>query len=197
MNAKFKFISRFSILAIMAGTFCAAATVWAIGEDYQDVTANPYLHHSAPKPKSTVVPKPAKQMTAKDQKFLTGALGAGIWEVENGRSAESRAQSEATKRVASRMVAENSQTNQEIIELAKKKGLALSPAGSGAQKIPATHYDKNYLTLAKQDHQQNIRLFEKQAQSGDDADLKKLAARTVPALKRQLGEVENALGKVK
>jgi putative membrane protein len=197
MNSKFKFISRFAIVVITAGGLCAAATVWAAGEEFQDVTANPYLQHATPKPKSSATAAPTKRMSAKDQKFLTGAVSAGVWEVENGRAAESKAQSEAAKSIAARLVAENSKTNQEIIDLAKKKGLALSPAGSGAQRIPAAHFDKNYLTLAKQDHQENIRLFEKQATSGDDPDLRNLAARTLPMLKHQLGEVENALGKVK
>jgi putative membrane protein len=197
MNAKFKFISKFAILALMAGALCAAATVWAIGEDYQDVSANPYLRRATPKPKSTVVPKPVKSLSAKDQKFLTSALAAGIWEVENGRAAESKAQNAATKRVAARLVEENSRLNQEIIDLGKKKGLGLSPEGARAQKFPGGHFDKDYLTLAKRDHQENVRVFEKEATSGDDPDLKKLAARALPNLRHQLGSVEEALGQAK
>jgi putative membrane protein len=193
MNSKSKFVVRLSIVAIVVGTLCAAAT----GQDF-DVTGNPYLRHATPKPKATatVAAKPIK-LSATDQKFLTEAVAAGIWEVENGRSAESKAENQSTKSVAARLVAENSKITQEVIALAKKKGLALSPAGARAQKIPGAHYDKNYLTLAKQDHQQNIRAFEKAAKSGNDPDIRNYAARTLPTLRHQLGQVESALGKVK
>jgi putative membrane protein len=196
MNSKSIFILRLAIVAIVTATLCVATTVWAVGEDF-DVTGNPYLRHSTPKPKATATVAKAIKLSATDQKFLTEAVAAGIWEVENGRAAESKAESQATKSVASRLVAENSRINQEIINLAKKKGLALSATGARAQKIPAAHYDKNYLTLAKQDHQQNIRAFEKEAKSGNDPDIKNYAARTLPALRHQLNEVESALGKVK
>jgi putative membrane protein len=202
MNSTPKLISRFTIIVILAGSFCAAAAVWAQSganpQDFQSVSENPFLRHATSKPKTSATAVPKKlNLSAGDQKFLTSALGAGVWEVDNGRAAESRAQHADTKRVAANLVAENSRINQEIVDLAKKKGLGLSPRGSGAQKLPAAHYDKDYLTLAKQDHQENIRVFEKQAKSGHDPELRQFAARTLPGLKHQLGSVEEALGKVK
>jgi putative membrane protein len=197
MNTKSTFFSRFAILAVTAGTLCAAAVVWAQTQEFEDVTGNPYLRKPAPKPKTTATVKPRKPMAAQDQKFLVGALGAGVWEVENGKAAQSRAQNASTRRVAEHLVAANSRLNQEIVALAEKKGLGLSPQGSGPQKISGAHYDKDYLTLAKQDHHQNIRLFEKEARSGSDPDLKRMAAGALPGLRQQLGAVEEALGKTK
>ncbi len=45
----------------------------------------------------------------------------------------------------------------------------------------------------ERDHETDIKVFEKEASSGDDADIKKWAAKTLPTLKEHLAMVNNAL----
>src|SRR5207237_8653563 len=90
----------------------------------------------------------------------------------------------------------HTQTNNEVVNVAKKKGLEISTENIKAQQLSAgPKFDKQYLTLMEQDHQQTIKAFEKEAASGNDAEIKAWAAKTLPTLKQHLSMVTNALSK--
>ena len=95
------------------------------------------------------------------------------------------------------MVADHSKATNEVVDLAKKKGVGISTDGIKAQQIGAANFDKQYLDLLEQDHQQEVNLFEKEAKSGDDADIKNWAAKTLPMLRQHLAMSKDASSKVK
>jgi putative membrane protein len=95
------------------------------------------------------------------------------------------------------MVADHAKTNKELVDLGKKKGLGISTEGGKAQQIAGSDFDKRYLNLVVQDHQEESRLFEKEANSGDDRDIKNWAAKTLPAIKQHLVLAKDALSKAK
>jgi putative membrane protein len=197
MNAKFSFISRIALAAVAAGNLGVVATLCAQMPAY--TPDNPYLQkRAATPPPSRGTPNPkASTLSAKDKDFLVTAASSGGWEVETGKVAEGKAQSDATRNLAARIVAEHSKANKEVVELAKKKGLAISTENIKPQRglSGGAKFDKQYLTLTEQDHQQAIKAFEKEAASGDDSEIKAWAAKMLPSLKQHLSMVESALSK--
>ena len=198
MKSKFSFIPKITIAAVAAGSLCVVATLCAQQPAY--TPDSPFLQKrlaATPSPSATAAAK-ATTLSAKDKNFLVSAASSGGWEVETGKMAENKAQGAATKSLAARMVAEHSKANKEAVDLAKKKGLAISTENIKAQKLSSgPNFDKQYLTLMEQDHQENVRLFGKEAQSGDDPEVKAWAAKTLPTLKQHHSMVTDALSKVK
>jgi len=213
MKSKLIFVPQFAVGA--AGLF-AAATVYAQGygqpapkpatgaatpppaqeQPYQP--DNPFFRKSSSSPAaSAAAATAAKPLSARDKKFFTDAASSGGWEIATGRVAEQKAQSSATKEVAARMIADHSKTNKELIDLGNKKGLGISTDAVKAQHIAGEDFDKRYLNLVVQDHQEESSVFEKEAKSGDDADIKKWAAKTLPTIKQHLALAKDALSKAK
>jgi putative membrane protein len=213
MKSKLIFVSQF---AVGAAALFAAATLYAQGygqpapkpatgaaappaaqqQPYEP--DNPFFRKSSPSPTaSAAAAKAAKPLSAKDKKFLVDAASSGGWEIATGRVAEQKAQSSATKEIAARMIADHSKTNKELVDLGNKKGLGISTDAVKAQHIAAEDFDKKYLNLVVQDHQEESSAFEKEAKSGDDADIKKWAAKTLPTIKQHLAVAKDALSKVK
>jgi putative membrane protein len=124
------------------------------------------------------------------------AVSTGTWEVATGRSAEQKAQNSATKQLAGRMIADYSKTNQELVDLGKRKGLSISPEGK-PQQISADGFDKRYLNLVVQDQQEAVTSFDKEAKSGDDAEIRKWAAKTLPLVRQRLATAKDAFNKAK
>jgi len=214
MKSKVIFLWQFTIAA---GALFAAAPLWAQGyarpapptgatgpsappttqqEPYQP--DNPFFRKSSPSPAaSAAAAAGAKPLTAKDKKFLSGAVSSASWEIATGKLAQQRAQSSAAKEVAARMVADHSKTSPELVDLGKKKGLGISTAGGKAQEITGGDYDKRYLDLVVQDCQEEASLFAKEAKSGDDADVRNWAAKTLPMIKEHLALAKDAMSKAK
>jgi putative membrane protein len=194
MKSKAIFVWQFTVAV---GALFAVPTLCA-----QDVSGNqpdnPFFRKSSPSPSAgAAVNASAKALTAKDKNFLSAAASSGSWEMATGRSAEQKAQNGATKEIAARMIADHSKTNKELVDLGKKKGLGISTEGGKAQQISGQDFDRKYLDLVVQDHQEESSLFEKEAKSGDDADIKNWAAKTLPTIKQHLALAKNALSKAK
>jgi putative membrane protein len=72
----------------------------------------------------------------------------------------------------------------------KKKHLA------DMAKMKGKSFDSHFISMMNTDHKKDIELFEKQAASGADAELKAFAAKTLPVLKMHL-DTSQALSKIK
>jgi putative membrane protein len=157
---------------------------------------NPFFRKSASPSPAGATTTSATNLSAKDKKFLMDAVSTGTWEVATGRSAEQKAQNSATKQLAGRMIADYSKTNQELVDLGKRKGLSISPEGK-PQQISADGFDKRYLNLVVQDQQEAVTSFDKEAKSGDDAEIRKWAAKTLPLVRQRLATAKDAFNKAK
>jgi putative membrane protein len=199
MKSKANFVWQFTVAI---GALFAIATLCAQEGPQGDLAQpdNPFFRKrtaASPAPTAAAKATTKNTLSTKDMNFLRGAATSGGWETATGRSAEQKAQNSATKEVAARMIADHSKTNQEMVDLGKKKGLAISTEGVKAQQITASDFDKRYLNLVIQDHQEEISVFEKEAKSGDDADFRSWAAKSLPTIKQHLALAKGALDKVK
>jgi putative membrane protein len=194
MKLEFISISQFAIIATMAGSVSVIGTVRAQQED-TGIGSNPHLRSQSlnqQKPATSNV-----KMSQKDVSFIQKAASGGQQEIENGKMAEKQGKSADVKRIGARMVADHTNANKELTELANRKGVKFDTRGVKAQNIGAADFDRQYLKLLEIVHKNTIAEFQTEAKSGDDRDLKAWAAKTLPTLQQHLAMVEGAMRKVK
>jgi putative membrane protein len=57
--------------------------------------------------------------------------------------------------------------------------------------LSGTEFDREFVRMAVEDHQKDVKEFEKQAQKGTDAELKAFAQRTAPTLREHLQQAQS------
>ena|ERR1700719_16890 len=197
MKRKPKFSCRFISAAAAVGSFCIASVVCAQMGTPSMEPDNPFLRKkTSPTPSPGTTKGGAAKISEKDKSFLLNVASTNTWEVKTGSSVESKLQNASVKNVATRLVSDHTRMNNELVQLGKKKGLDISVESKG-QQIPGPNYDKNYLTLIEQDHHESINRFQKEAQSGDDPDIKAFATKSLPILHQHASLIKEAQGKVK
>ena len=181
-------IFQFGIVAIAAGSVCFVGTALAVDET--STADNPNL-----RPKSPAAAK--VYLTETDTHFIQEAVAGNEYEIENGKLAAKRGQGADVKRIAARMVSDHTKSLNEVLALAKKKGVGVTTGTVKAQDLGTKDFDQQYLRLLERDHKHDIGEFEKEAKSGNDSDLKFWAAKTVTQLKGHLAMVQAAMKKTK
>lgn len=129
-----------------------------------------------------------------DTEWVVAAADLSMAEVEISKLALERATTPAVKEFAQTMVTEHGKANDELKNLASQKNISL----------PATLSDKNqkklndlreksgkdfedaYTECMVKDHKEAVDKFKKQAEKGEDADIKSWAAGKVATLEHHL-----------
>lgn len=133
-------------------------------------------------------------MSSQDRNFVMDAAMGGMMEVELGRLAVQNGASDAVKQFGQRMVDDHSKANQELMSLASSKGMTLPAALDDKHQKEVTklsgmtgaEFDRAYAKLMMNDHQKDVKEFEKQSTRSGDPDLKAFAAKTLPTLQEHL-----------
>jgi putative membrane protein len=125
-----------------------------------------------------------------DQQFAEKAAAGGMAEVEMGKLAGKNGQSADVKKFGKKMVTDHTKANNELKKLAKKKSLNLPTAMTADQKttydrlaaMKGADFDTAYMDAMVKDHDEDVADFKKEADGGQDADLKAWAGKTLPVL---------------
>ncbi|AKQ46816.1 hypothetical protein TH63_16185 [Rufibacter radiotolerans] len=143
-------------------------------------------------PATGATPDSAAAIQNQDQAFLMKAASGGMMEVEAGKLASTKAKDAAVKQFGQRMVTDHTKANTELKALAAKKGITL-PAGLMAEHqshldmlskaTAGAEFDQVYMQHMVQAHDKDIMEFERQSASGQDAEVKAFAAKTLPVLR--------------
>ena len=182
MKKSIRFTFPLVLAAIAASGLCFVATAAAADE-------------TSPSPGMTGKSK----LSQADKRFVKKAYRGGREEVENAKMAKDKAQNDATKDVADRMITDHTKANDQLEQIAKEENLDLSKVTPKPMTISGSDFDKKYLTMLKKDHETDIARFEQAANdtgTTEDSDVKKFAKDTLPTLKEHLQLVEDALKKV-
>jgi len=132
--------------------------------------------------------------SAADTDFLRNAAESGLFEIKLGELAQTSGSSQVVKDFGERMVTDHAAMNQAVQDLAGKQNLVLpsdispdekSSYGSLAQRT-GDDFDKTYIAYMVKTHEADLALFQKEADSGTDADAKALAAKTIVEIKEHL-----------
>jgi putative membrane protein len=129
-----------------------------------------------------------------DTKFAVKAADAGMLEVKLGELALAKGVSQEVKDFGKMMVDEHSKANEELKAIAAQKNISLPATLSEDcqetyDKLAAksgTEFDEAFAEHMVKDHKDDIDAFKKQAEKGDDPDLKSWAAGKIPTLEHHL-----------
>jgi putative membrane protein len=133
-------------------------------------------------------------VTDKTSEFAIEAASGGMMEVQLGQMAQQKAQSKRVKDFGSMMVNEHTKANDELKSLAAQKNITLPTALSEKHQKhvddlsgkTGNDFDKAYMDLMVEDHEEDVEKFQDAAQNLPDSTLKSFAAKTVPVLEKHL-----------
>jgi putative membrane protein len=134
------------------------------------------------------------QLSAKDYKFIKEAAEGGMAEVQMGEIVKQKANSQTVRSFADRMVTDHTKANNELKELAAKKGATL-PADlshhersieNRLEKTSGPEFDKKYAADMVKDHKKDLKEFRAAANNSTDPDVKAWAEKTVATLEEHL-----------
>jgi putative membrane protein len=158
-------------------------------------TGNPAVM-SPDTPKTEVAQPPGDHPNTVDQIFARQLHIGNQAEVGLGKLAAERAQSEAVKQFARRMVDDHTKANDALVKLARANRSAL-PKGPDAdpdakavraqlEKLRGAEFDVAYMAAQIGDHQKTVQLLEHEIGSGQDTKAKDYAKETLPTVMRHL-----------
>jgi putative membrane protein len=136
-------------------------------------------------------------LSAKDKSFMKEAAKGGMMEVEMGKTAQQKGKSAEVKKIGSTMVADHTKANNELMAIAKKKGVDLSKEKPMTHSMGDANFDKDYVDMMVKDHEKDLAAFQAEAKNGTDAEVKAFASKTSAVIKKHLDMVKAAQAKMK
>jgi len=130
----------------------------------------------------------------RDAEFAVKAASGGMMEVELGNLAMANGSSTAVKQFGQDMVTDHSKANDELKSMSASKNISLPavPNSDMQKKIDdlkqkhGDDFDKAYIDLMVDDHKEDIDHFQKEADKGNDQDLRSWAAGKISTLQHHL-----------
>jgi putative membrane protein len=137
-------------------------------------------------------------LSAADRTFAEKAAVGGMAEVASAQLAQQKAISPQVKQFAAKMLADHSQANTELQQIARQENITLPSqpdrkhvmAERDLNKLTGPSFDKAYVQEQVRDHEETVALFRQQATSGQDPALKAFAQKTLPILQQHLQMAE-------
>jgi putative membrane protein len=134
-----------------------------------------------------------------DRKFVQKAAEGGMFEVQMGQLAATKASDPAVKAFANMLVDDHSKANNELVQLANAKKVEL-PAGPPRSmrrtlekigKKNGSDFDKAFIhDVGVKDHEHDVKDFQKAAKDLKDPELKAFAQKTLPTLQKHLADAK-------
>ena len=134
-----------------------------------------------------------------DRKFIEEAAGSGMFEVQVGQLAASKATDANVKSFASMLVDHHTAANNELIKIANAKAVELPAAPPRALrkdieklgKKNGADFDRDFVReVGIKAHEKDIKMFEKASKDVKDAELKAFVDKTLPVLREHLAAAQ-------
>jgi putative membrane protein len=145
-----------------------------------------------------------EKLPTNSREFAMMAAQGGLFEVKSSELADKNAASEDVKKFAAHMVKDHTAANDELKRVAAGKNIELPQALDEKHqakldkltKSTGAEFDKEYMTIQVKAHAKTIRMFEAEAKSGSDNDIKAFADKTLPTLREHMKHAREVAGKV-
>jgi len=131
-----------------------------------------------------------------DREFVQKASAAGLAELNLSQLAMRVSTNAAVQQFAQRLIQDHMRSNQLLLQIADRQRLKPAEtmdkkhqtlmtdlnkaAGAGAQ------FDRLFIKHQVEDHEEAVKLFEREAKDGQNAALKQYASKTLPVLREHL-----------
>jgi putative membrane protein len=131
---------------------------------------------------------------AADVRFMEKAAQGGMAEVKLGQLAADKGSSQAVKDFGQRMVTDHTKANNQLKDLASRKGVTLPDSLDAKDqtiydhlsKLSGAEFDREYMRGMVKDHRTDVNEFRKESESAKDADVREFAKQTLPTLEEHL-----------
>jgi len=126
------------------------------------------------------------------QKFIKSAIEANLAEIDVGKLAEEKGQSDAVKSYGTMLVTDHTANNEKAKQVASQIGVTPPTGSSVGEKatylklkvLSGASFDSAFAKAMVKDHQDDIKDFQKQAAKSDAAGA--FAKETLPTLQKHL-----------
>jgi len=190
MKKLFPLFSRIAVVTFIAAGLCFGVSAQAVQKKEESKTS-PSASASTSKSPATAA------LSAKDKSFMKDAAQGGMMEVEMGKMAQQKGKSADVKKIGGTMVADHTKANNELMGIAKKKGVDLSKEKPKMKPLNDANFDKEYIDAMVKDHEEDLAAFQAEAKNGSDADVKAFPSKTSAVIKKHLDLVKAAQAKLK
>jgi putative membrane protein len=181
---------------LTSGVWLQICSVVLMGTSFAVVAGGQTPVRDVPPPAPAVREVPARdargrvvELKRHDRDFFEKAAKASRAEVEISRVAAARSTNPEVRRFAQMMIEDHEVASEELAVLASSKGVTL-PAKetqpSKWEKHDAKSFDKDYINKMVSDHEDVVKLFEKQAKNGDDLDAVAFARKHLAKMQHHL-----------
>jgi putative membrane protein len=139
------------------------------------------------------------QSMSPDSKFAMTAAHGGAAEVMMGQLAAQKATDPAVKSFGQQMVDDHSKANGQLMSVAQSESMTLPSEPDAKQKaeyaklssMSGPAFDKAYVKAMVKDHEEDVKDFTKESQSGNDPKIKDFATTTLPVLQGHLEKIKS------
>ena len=129
-----------------------------------------------------------------DKMFVTKATESGLAEVQAAQLAQQKSQDAAVKAFAQGMIDDHTAANEKLTTVASSKDIIAPTEPNAGQKkvlsrlqgLEGSKFDRVYMASRIKAHEMMLKLFQREAANGKDADLKAFAETTVPAIEKHI-----------
>jgi putative membrane protein len=136
----------------------------------------------------------AAEISEADRQFAEEAARVGMAEMALARLALEKSNNDHVRNFGERMVQDHGEANAALHDVSRSLVLTLPSTLDAAQllqlaelrKLSGADFDRQYMHDVVALHKRAVALYDKQATSGDDAELRTFAAKTLPLLQRHL-----------
>lgn len=139
-----------------------------------------------------------KMMKSPDTKFALAAAQGGFAEVQMGQLAAQKATNPEVKAFGQQMVDDHTKANDQLKQVASSEDMTL-PDSMGPkeqteytklQNLSGAQFDHAYVHAMVKDHEEDVKEFHKEANTGKDPQIKNFASTTLPILQGHLDKIK-------
>jgi putative membrane protein len=137
--------------------------------------------------------------TKEDRSFFDDAAQGGMLEVKLGEHVAKNGINDEVKRFAQRMVTDHTKVNSDLATAGQQVGLSMPQELDKKHKgdldkltaMVGDKLDREYVDRMIKDHENDVKLYEKQSKDGKSPALKQFATNALPTLKEHLAAVRD------
>lgn len=203
MNRSFLYASLMALataLAVACGSSNTNVTVNSNANRSNSTlgSASNSLGNAANSVANTVSNAASSVTGSSDSSFVNEAAVGGMAEVDLGKLASTKGTNPEVKKFGQMMVTDHTAANNQLKELATKKGWTLPTDIDSSHKSTAddlksrsgADFDSAYVDEMVDDHEKDVKAFQDKANNASDPDLKAFAQKTLPVLQKHLDAIK-------
>lgn len=136
--------------------------------------------------------------------FAQEAASGGMMEVQLGNIAQKNSNNKSVQDYGKMLVDDHTSANNNLKDIASKKNINLPTTVTSDQqdkidklsKETGSQFDKDFISMAVDDHQNDIDKFKQAEENIQDPDLKDFIAKTLPTLQKHLDKAKEIKNKM-